>query len=93
MPSFPGQKLNWIDAVIENLRLISSRHSGPEVYVRLRRMKKRRKPADREEFLNIVREALVDDDETLTLEVQAERVEYLLLFATVVILTIEELKT
>ena len=93
LPSFQGQKLSWIDAALENLILISSRHSGPEAHARLRRIKKRRKPADREELLKIVREARVDDDETLTLEVQAKRVEYLLLSAAAVILASEELST
>jgi hypothetical protein len=93
LPSFQGQKLSWIDAALENLILISSRHSSPEAHARLRRIKKRRKPADREELLKIVREARVDDDESLTLEVQAKRVEYLLLSAAAVILASEELST
>jgi len=48
--------LSWIDAALDNLILISSRHSSPEAHARLRLIKKWRKPASRAELMQLVRE-------------------------------------
>ena len=76
--NFKGHRLSWVDTALENLTLVSSRYSSPETHARLRTTQKWRKPANREELINLLHQARVGDEEAMTPAMKSQMVETLI---------------